>query len=107
MPLRDIINACGCADDRMHQARQAKPLLQAVNAQHQCKVKWRASRFGHRCVRHYERQQIAPRHDLVHFFEQDLFARAPGAEIESEVCLLHAVKARNLRASIEVIGVGF
>ena len=89
------------------QVRQAKPLLQAVNAQHQCKVKWRASRFGHRCVRRYERQQIAPRHDLVHFFEQDLLARAPGDEIESEVCLFHAVKARNLRASIEVIGMGF
>jgi len=36
-----------------------------------------------------------------------LLARAPGAEIESEVCLFHTVKARNLRASIEVIGVGF
>jgi hypothetical protein len=44
---------------------------------------------------------------LVHFFEQDLLARAPGAEIESEVCLFHTVKARNLRTSIEVIGVGF
>ena len=89
------------------QVRQAKPLLQAVNAQHQCKVKWRASRLGHRCVRRNERQQIAPRHDVVHFFEQDLLARAPGAEIESEVCLFHAVTARNLCASIEVAGVGF
>jgi hypothetical protein len=44
---------------------------------------------------------------LVHFFEQDLLARAPGTEIESEVCLFHAVKACNLRASIEVAGVGF
>jgi len=107
MPLRDIINACGCADDRMHQARQAKPLLQAVNAQHQCKVKWRASRFGHRCVRRYERQQIGPGHDLVHFFEQDLLSRAPGAEIESEACYFHAVKDGNLRAPTEVIEVGF
>lgn len=89
------------------QVRQAKPLLQAVNAQHQCKVKWRASRLGHWCVRRNERQQIAPRHDVVHFFEQDLLARAPGAEIESEVCLFHAVTARNLRASIEVAGVEF
>ena len=89
------------------QVGQAKPLLQAVNAQHQCKVKWRASRLGHRCVRRYERQQIAPRHDLVHFFEQDLLARAPDAEIESEVCLFHAVEDRNLRASIEVIGTEF
>ena len=89
------------------QVRQAKPLLQAVNAQHQCKVKWRASRLGHRCMRRYKRQQIAPRHDLVHFFEQDLLARASGAEIKAEVCLFHTVKAGNLRASIEVIGVGF
>ena len=51
--------------------------------------------------------KIAPRHDVVHFFEQDLLARAPGAEIESEVCLFHAVTAGNLRASIEVVGVGF
>jgi len=89
------------------QVGQAKPLLQAVNAQHKCKVKWRASRLGHRCVRRYEKQPIAPRHDLVHFFEQDLLALAPGAEIESEVCLFHAVKACNLRASIEAIGVEF
>jgi hypothetical protein len=89
------------------QVRQAKPLLQAVNAQHQCKVKWRASRLGHRCVQRYERQQIAPRHDLVHFFEQDLLARAPGTEIKAEVYLFHAVKARNLRASIEVAGKEF
>ena len=89
------------------QVRQAKPLLQAVNAQHQCKVKWRASRVGHWCVRRNERQQIAPRHDVVHFFEQDLLARAPGAEIESEVCLFHAVTAGNLCASIEVVGVRF
>jgi len=107
MPLRDIVNVCGCADDGVHQARQAKPLLQAVNAQHQCKVKWRASRLGHRCVRRYERQQIGPRHDLVHFFEQDLLSRARGTEIESEVCYLHAVKDDNLRAPTEVIEVRF
>ncbi len=42
------------------------------------------------------RQQIAPRHDFVYFFEHDLHARAPGDEIESEVCLFHADKASNL-----------
>jgi hypothetical protein len=56
MPLHDIVDVSRRAYDRMHQARQAKPLLQAVNAQHQCKVKWRASRLGRRCVRRYERQ---------------------------------------------------
>jgi len=35
-----------------------------------------------------------------------LLARAPGTEIKAEVCLFHAVTACNLRASIEVIGVG-
>jgi hypothetical protein len=42
---------------------------------------------------------------LVHFFEQDLLARAPVAEIKA--CLFHAAIARNLHASIEVLGVGF
>jgi hypothetical protein len=44
---------------------------------------------------------------VAHFIEQDLLARAPGVEIESEVCLFHVVNSRNLRASIEVIEVGF
>jgi hypothetical protein len=44
---------------------------------------------------------------LVHFFEQDSLTRAPGNRIESEVCLFHAVKKCNLRASIEVAGVEF
>jgi len=52
-------------------------------------------------------KQIAPRHELVHFFGQDLLARAPGAEIESEVCLFHAIQSGNLRDAIEVIGVWF
>jgi len=89
------------------QVRQTKLLLQAVSAQHQCTVKWRASRSGHRHVRRYKRQQIALGNHLVHFFEQDLLSRALGAEIESEVCLFRAVEAGNLRAAIEVIGVGF
>jgi len=89
------------------QVRQAKPLLQAVNAQHQCKVKWRASRLGHRRVLRNEREQVGPGHNVAHFIEQDLLARAPGAEIKAEVCLFHAAVACNLRASIEVAGVGF
>jgi hypothetical protein len=36
-----------------------------------------------------------------------LLARAPGTEIKAEVYLFHAVKARNLRASIEVAGKEF
>ena len=46
-------------------------------------------------------------HDLVHFFEQDLLTRAPGAEIKAEVCLFHAAMACNLHASIQVVGVEF
>jgi hypothetical protein len=44
---------------------------------------------------------------VANFIEQDLLARAPGAEIKAEVCLFHAAKASNLRASIEVTGVEF
>jgi len=36
-----------------------------------------------------------------------LLARAPGAEVQAEVCLFHAVRDSNLRASIEVNGMGF
>ena len=60
-----------------------------------------------RRARRYKRKQVAPRHDVVHFFEQELLARAPGAGIASEVYLFHSIGARNLRASIEVIGVMF
>ncbi len=64
---------------------------------------YHGARLGHRCVRRYERQQIAPGHDVVHFFEQDLLTRATGAG----VCLFPAVTTRNFRVPIEVIGVGF
>ena len=68
------------------QVRQAKPLLQAVNTQHHCQIRRRAPRLGYRCVRRYERQQIAPEHDLVHFPEQDLLARAPSIQAQDNVC---------------------
>jgi hypothetical protein len=89
------------------QVRQAKPLLQAMNAQHHCKIKRRASRLGHRGVRRDQRQQFAPRHDLLHFIEQDLLARAPVAQIKAKVFLLHAVIDRNLHASVKPIGAEF
>jgi hypothetical protein len=37
---------------------------------------------------------------LLHLVEQDLFARAPGAEIKAKVFLFHAGINRNLRASV-------
>jgi hypothetical protein len=57
-------------------------------------------------VRRYERQQIASSHNVVHFIEQDLLARAPGIEVKAEACLFHAATACNLQASIQVAGVG-
>jgi hypothetical protein len=89
------------------QVGQAKPLLQAMNAQHHRKIKRRASRLGHGCVRRDQRQQFALRHDLLHFIEQDLLARASAAEIEAKVFLFHAVVDRNLRASVKPIGAEF
>ena len=47
-----------------------------------------------------QRKQFAPRHDLLHFIEQDLLARAPSAEIKAKVFLFHAIIDRNLRASV-------
>ena len=89
------------------QVGQTKPLLQTMNAQHKCKIKWRASRLGHRCMRRYQCQQFAPRRDLLHLIEQDWLARAPRAEIKAEVCLFHAVIDCNLRAPVTMIGEEF
>ncbi len=44
------------------QVRQAKPLLQAVNAQHHCQIKRWASRLSHRCMWRNQRQQFSSRH---------------------------------------------
>ena len=82
------------------QIRQAKPLLQAVNAQHHCKLERWASRLGHRRVRSNQCQQLSPWHDPFHFIEQDLFARSPRIQIKAKVGLLHVVIDRNLRASV-------
>ena len=51
-----------------------------------------------------QREQFAPRHDLLHFIEQDLLARAPAAEIKAKVFLFHAVVDGNLRASVKKLG---
>ena len=133
MPLGDIIDVYGRSDDGVHQTglrvhpnmgfHAEVPLVALLNLVHlgvaltglvlgraRCSNQGgihHGARLGQRRVRRYEGQQIAPRHDLVHFFEQDFLARGPGAEIKAEVCLFHAVKKCNLRASIEVAGVEF
>ncbi len=84
--------------------RQAKPLLQAVNAQHHCQFERRAARLSHRCMRCNQRQQFTPRHHSLHLLEQDLFARAPGAQIKAKVGLFYAVVDCNLRASVTMLG---
>ena len=89
------------------QVRQTKPLLQAVNAQHHCQIKRRTSRLGHRCVRGDQRQQLGPRHYLLHLIKQGLLARAPGTEVQAKIFLFHAINARNLRAPVELIGQKF
>ena len=84
---------------------QAKPLLQAMNAQHHCQVKRRTSRPGNRCVRCNQCQQFAPRHDMLHLVEQDLLARASGAEVQAKIFLLHGVidcKLHALYATTEI-----
>ena len=83
---------------------QAKPLLQAMNAQHHRKVKRRTSRLGHRCVRCNQCQQFAPRHDLLHLVEQDLLARASGVEVQAKIFLFHAINDCNLRTPVELVG---
>ena len=70
---------------------QAKPLLQAMNAQHRRKIKRRAARLVHGGVWRDQREQFAPRHDLLHFIEQDFLARTPGVEVQAKIFLLHGV----------------
>ncbi|GAB3483149.1 hypothetical protein GCM10011496_38920 [Polaromonas eurypsychrophila] len=50
-----------------------------------------------------QRQQLGPWYDLTHLLEQDLCARAAGAQIKANVFLFHAVITRNLRAPVELI----
>ena len=76
------------------QVRQPKPLLQVVNAQHHCQIKRRAPRLGQRCVRRDDRHQFTAKHDLLHFIEQDLLARAPDAQIQTKsFCFMQSVMA--------------
>ena len=54
-----------------------------------------------------QREQFAPRHDLLHLIEQDLLARSARTQIEAKVFLFHAINARNLRAPVELVGESF
>ena len=78
-----------------------------MNAQHHRKIKRRAARAGHGGVWRDQREQFAPRHDLLHLIEQGLLARAPAAEIKAKVGFFHAIVDRNLRASVKQIGAEF
>jgi hypothetical protein len=89
------------------QIGQTKPLLQTVDTQHHCNVKRWASRLGHRCARRYQRQQLSPRHDLLHLIEQDFFACAPRTEIKAKVCLFHANNDRKFCASVTTVAKEF
>ena len=78
-----------------------------MNPQHHRKIKRRAACLGHGGVWRDQREQCAPQHDLLHFIEQDLLARALAAEIKAKVFLFHAVVDGNLRASVKLIGAEF
>ena len=83
---------------------QAKPLLQAMNAQHHRKIKRRAARLVHGGVWRDQREQFAPRHDLLHLIEQDFLARTSGAEVQAKVFLFLAINDCNLRTPVELVG---
>ena len=83
--------------------RQAKPLLQTMNAEHHCKIKRWAARLGQRRVWGDQCQQFTPRHDLLHLVEQDLFSRSSRAQLKAKVGLFHTEISRNLRASVTMI----
>jgi hypothetical protein len=57
------------------QVRQTRPLLQAAKASHQCKIKRRSCRLYPRCVRRYQRQQFALRHDLLSISSNSIYLR--------------------------------
>lgn len=69
--------------------RQAKPLLQEVNAQHGGQLKRWAPGPGARGVRRNQRQQLRPRHHQVHLVQEHRLARAPGAQLKAKILLLH------------------
>ena len=90
--------------EQMTESQDADPV---GNAQHHGQIKWWTPRIGHRRMRRNEREHVGPGPDVVHLFERDLPARVSGIEVKAEACLFHSAIARDLRASIEVIGVGF
>ena len=68
---------------------QTEPLLQQVQAQHGFVLKRWAPRFlcRRRCMD--QRDQFAPRNHQLHFVEKRRFARAPCAQVQAKVLLLH------------------
>jgi hypothetical protein len=86
------------------QIRLAKPLLQAVDAQHHLQIKRRASSSGHGCMVRNKRYQLGLRHHQCHLVNQHFFAGATGAQIQSKVLWFHAIVACNMRASVRANG---
>ena len=62
--------------------RQAKPLLQEVNAQHGVHRKWRALRLARRCERLDQRNQLAPRNNQIHLVKKFALACYLGDQLK-------------------------
>jgi len=50
---------------------RSKPLLQAVNAQHQCRIKRWTPSIDHWRMRSIELEQFGPERNVAHLIEQD------------------------------------
>ena len=76
------------------QVGQAEPLLDEVDAQHGLQLKRGPAGLGTRGVRCNQRQQLRPRHHQVHLVQKHSLARAPLAQVQSKVLLLHSCIVR-------------
>jgi len=65
--------------------RQAKPLLQKMDAQHDFDIKGWAADPGARGMRLDQRKQLGPRHHLLHLAQKHRLARAPTAQVKAKI----------------------
>ena len=71
------------------QIRPLEPLLQEVQAQHRLQLKGRTPVPALGVVRGNQLHQVLPGHDLLHLFEEGLFAGLARAQVQGEAGLLH------------------
>src|SRR5690606_31216442 len=68
---------------------QPEPLLQEVDAQHHVDAHRRAAGSALRVVRLDQCDELWPRHDALHLFEELALASALAREVQAEIRLLH------------------